>query len=303
MKSAFLAFVMLAVSGYAEAATYSRTSKLSGQSFLDAFSWQSIPDPTNGRVNYVTQSEAQSAGLVSVSGFTVTLRGDDTTVLNPSGPGRNSFRLRSNDQYSNHVAIFDIGHIPEGCGTWPAGEIDIVEGVNNQVPNQSTLHTSANCAMPSSRSMTGTALLNDCDVFSDGNQGCGVHLADRNSFGHNFNFNGGGWYAVDRSPTYIAIYFWERGSTSVPSEVEYPVDKVDTSTWGTPAAYFPNTDCDFPSHFGPMNIIINLAFCGDWAGSVYSSSGCPSNCVDFVNNNPSAFSNAYFNFNALNIYQ
>ncbi|KAG6369710.1 hypothetical protein JVT61DRAFT_13687 [Boletus reticuloceps] len=133
--------------------------------------------------------------------------------------------------------------------------------------------------------------------------GCGVQLADSNSFGPNFNYNGGGWYAVDRSPTYIAIYFWERGSTSVPSQVEYPVDKVDTSTWGTPAAYFPNTNCDFPSHFGPMNFIINLAFCGDWAGSVYSSSGCPSNCVDFVNKNPSAFSNAYFNFNALNIYQ
>jgi len=314
MKSSFLAFVALAVSGYAEAATYSRTASLSGQSFLDAFSWQAIADPTNGRVNYVSQSTAQSAGLYSVSGNTLTLRADHTTVLSSTGPGRNSFRLLSNNQYSTHVAIFDIGHMPEGCGTWPAvwevgtnwpnqGEIDIVEGVNNMVPNLSTLHTSANCAMPSSRQMTGTSMGTDCDVYTTGNSGCGVQITNSNSFGPNFNNIGGGWYAIERSSTYISIYFWEHGSSSVPSQVKYPGRTVDTSTWGTPAAYFPNTYCDFPSHFGPMNIIINLTFCGDWAGAVYSSAGCPSTCVDYVNNNPGAFSNAHFEFNALNIYQ
>ncbi|KAF8125504.1 2 beta-glucan [Boletus edulis] len=314
MKSSFLAFVVLVVSGYAEATTYSRTASLSGQSFLNAFSWQSIADPTHGRVNYLSQSAAQSAGLYSVSGNTVTLRADDTTVLSPSGAGRNSFRLISNNQYSTHVAIFDIGHMPEGCGTWPAvwevganwpneGEIDIVEGVNNKVPNQSTLHTSANCATPLSRLMTGTSVGNDCDVYTSGNAGCGVHLADGNSFGPNFNNVGGGWYAIERSSTYISIWFWERGSASIPSQVKYPGGTVDTSTWGTPAALFPSTNCDFSSHLGPMNIIINLTFCGDWAGAVYSSDGCPSTCVDYVNNNPSAFANAYFEFNALNIYQ
>ena len=50
MKSLFLAFVAIVVSGYAEAATYSRTASLSGQSFLNAFWWQAIADPTNGRV-------------------------------------------------------------------------------------------------------------------------------------------------------------------------------------------------------------------------------------------------------------
>lgn len=57
--------------------------------------------------------------------------------------------------------------MPEGCGTWPAawetlesdwpnsGEVDIVEGVNNETPNQSTLHTSAGCTMPGGGAMTG----------------------------------------------------------------------------------------------------------------------------------------------------
>lgn len=125
MKStfSFFAFVALAVSGYVEAATYSRTASLSGQAFLDAFSWEELHDPTNGRVfvicssftqniclifrdsNYVGHSTAQSAGLYSISGDTVTLRADHTTVLNPSGPGRDSFRLQSNNQYSTHVAM------------------------------------------------------------------------------------------------------------------------------------------------------------------------------------------------------
>ena len=38
-------------------------------------------------------------------------------------------------------------------------------------------------------------------------------------------------YAVERSSTYISIYFWERGSSSVPSQVKSPGGTVDTSTW------------------------------------------------------------------------
>ncbi|THH13545.1 hypothetical protein EW146_g6682 [Bondarzewia mesenterica] len=75
------------------------------------------------------------------------------------------------------------------------------------------------------------------------------------------------------------------------------------TTQGTPDAYFPNTDCNFSTHFGPHNIIINLTFCGDWAGNAYSSSGCPSTCVDYVNNNPSAFTNAYFEFSWIKVYE
>ncbi|KAI6121440.1 glycoside hydrolase family 16 protein [Pisolithus sp. B1] len=300
----------------ASAGTYSLASNLVGEGFLNAFSWQAIADPTNGRVNYVTESTAQADGLVSVSGNQVTLRADSTTVLSSSDPGRNSFRLQSNAQYTTHVAIFDIAHMPQGCGTWPAvctlaqGEVDILEGVNNQSPNLSSLHTSANCTMPASRSMTGTSTGTNCDVYETNNSGCGVQTNDINSFGPNFNGIGGGWYVIERTPTFINIYFWERGSSSVPNDVQHPGTSVNTNDWarlhtGTPAASFPNTDCNFSTHFGPHNIIINLTFCGDWAGNsaVYSASGCPSDCVDYVNQNPSAFVDAYFTFNSLNIYE
>ncbi|KIM55449.1 glycoside hydrolase family 16 protein [Scleroderma citrinum Foug A] len=294
--------------------TYSLSSKLVGQGFLNAFSWQAITDPTHGRVNYVTQATAQAGGLVSVSGNQVTLRADSTTVLSSSGPGRNSFRIQSNAQYTTHVAVFDIAHMPQGCGTWPAvfgenwpnqGEVDIVEGVNNQSPNLSSLHTNANCTMPASRSMTGTSVGMNCDVYETNNSGCGVDINDNNSFGPPFNGIGGGWYAIERTSSFVKIFFWERGSSSVPTDVRYPTSFVITDGWGTPAVYFPNTNCDLSTHLGSHNIIINLTFCGDWAGNsaVYSASGCPSDCIDYVDQNPGAFSDAYFTFNSLNIYE
>ena len=48
---------------------------------------------------------------------------------------------------------------------------------------------------------------------------------------------------------------------------------------GQPFAFFPDTDCDINSHFGPHNLIINLTFCGDWAGAVFDSDGCPGDCA------------------------
>jgi len=36
---------------------------------------------------------------------------------------------------------------------------------------------------------------------------------------------------------------------------------LDNPLQGTPTAYFPDTNCDFPSHFSDHNIIINLTFC------------------------------------------
>jgi len=156
--------------------------------------------------------------------------------------------------------------------------------------------------MPASRDQTGTAGSNNCDTAATGNVGCGVTVDDSRSFGPTFNSQGGGWFALERTDSFINVWFWSNTDDTVPSDVQNGSESVDTGNWGTPRAFFPNTDCDIASHFGPHNIIIDLTFCGDWAGSVYGQSGCPSTCVDFVNNNPSAFSNAYFDFVWLNTY-
>lgn len=95
------------------------------------------------------------------------MRADFTTTLSSSGPGRNSVRLRTKKTYTNHLAVFDIRHMPQGCGTWPAvwevredgwsvyGEVDIIKGVNGQGANLASPHTTSGCMMPSGLKMTG----------------------------------------------------------------------------------------------------------------------------------------------------
>ncbi|KAF9218726.1 hypothetical protein BS17DRAFT_761973, partial [Gyrodon lividus] len=145
----------------------------------------------------------------------------------------------------------------------------------------------------------------NCDVNETNNESCSVLVNDSKSFGPAFNSVGGGWYAIERTPSFVKVFFWERYSTSVPGNVKNCGSTVDTGSWGTPAAYYPNTDCDFSTHLGPQSIVIDLDLCGTWAGdaNVYAESGCPSTCDDYVNQNPSAFQTAYFTFNSIHIYE
>ncbi|KAJ7710329.1 glycoside hydrolase family 16 protein [Mycena rosella] len=260
------------------AAVYQNTENIVGAGFYNSFNFEAIPDPTTGRVNYVDQATATSANLTFASGDKFVLRADDTTVSTRPAPGETPF---------------DIAHMPQGCGTWPAGETDILEGVNDQGTDQSTLHTAPGL----------TPVSSDCDGTTPSNTGCDVRLAEATSYGPAFNANGGGWYAMERTSDFIYVWFWARGDSSVPSDVAAGGSTVDTLFWGIPSTAFPNTSCDIGA-FVAHNIIINLTFCGAWAGdaSVYASSGCPSTCDDFVNNNPSAFSDAFFEFNAINVY-
>lgn len=52
------------------------------------------------------KATAQRLNLTYASGSTFVLRGDSTTTLSASGPGRNSVRIRSNAQYDTHVAVY-----------------------------------------------------------------------------------------------------------------------------------------------------------------------------------------------------
>ncbi|PSS37150.1 hypothetical protein PHLCEN_2v1023 [Hermanssonia centrifuga] len=153
--------------------------------------------------------------------------------------------------------------------------------------------------------MTGVSTATNCDVNTDGNTGCGVQATSANNYGPSFNANGGGWYAMERTNTFIKVWFWPRNGGSPPSDVSSGSGSINTDAWGTPAAFFPNTSCDIGSHFDQNNIIINLTFCGDWAGidSIFNAAGCPGSCVDYVNNNPGAFTNAYWDIAAVRVYE
>ncbi|KAF7370092.1 Glycoside hydrolase family 16 protein [Mycena sanguinolenta] len=333
MKGAFWISVASTASS-ALAATYSRSENIVGTGFYNSFNFEAIQDPTAGRVNYVDEATAKSQNLTFASDNTFILRADFKTVISDSSAtGRNSVRIRTNNAYTTHVAVRYGSHaagmwdmassvitpaVESGSymeliithrwetneANWPAGgEVDIVEGVNDQGTDQITLHTSPGCTMPASRTQTGTSLLLDCDTNANGNAGCGVTVGQASSFGPTFNTDGGGWYAIERTTSFINVWFWSRNDASVPADVKAGGTSINTNAWGTPAANFPNTDCNLSQFFDANNIIINLTFCGDWAGAVYAQSGCPSTCNSYVDQNPSAFVDAYFQFNSINVYE
>lgn len=80
------------------------------------------------------------------------------------------------------------------------------------------------------RPMTGVATGLNCDVNSSGNTGCGVQAPTPNSYGPVFNANGGGWYAMERTNTFIKIWFWPRNA-AVPSDVQNGGNTVNTGNW------------------------------------------------------------------------
>jgi hypothetical protein len=122
-------------------------------------------------------------------------------------------------------------------------------------------------------------------------------------------------YALERTNSFIKVWFWGRGSSSTPAEVANGAGSINTDNWvrrmflqlgrltnslsrkkGRPDAYFPDAQCDIGAHFGPASIILNIDLCewlrmapcglshsnnhlGGWAESSYSSSGCPGTCV------------------------
>ena len=56
--------------------------------------------------NYVDEATAQSLNLTYTTSNTFIMRADDTTVLSPAGPERNSVRIRSNNQYTTRVTVY-----------------------------------------------------------------------------------------------------------------------------------------------------------------------------------------------------
>ncbi|GAB7341941.1 hypothetical protein MBLNU457_g0244t2 [Dothideomycetes sp. NU457] len=282
--------------------------------FFDMFSFWTGADPTHGFVDYLSQSDAQSAGLINNNNGGIYIGVDST---NQAPNGRESVRITSNKVYNaGSLVILDLAHMPGGiCATWPAfwtvgpnwpagGEIDIIEGVHTQTTNDITLHTSPGCSISNNGAFSGHISTDNCYIYADGqtaNAGCQIQTSNTATYGAGFNAVGGGVYAMEWTTEAISVYFFQRGS--IPSDISS--GNPNPAGWGEPIAQFQGA-CDIPNFFTDNQLVFDNTFCGDWAGATWGSSGCASDqyptCESFVANNPSAFQESFWQINGLKVY-
>ncbi|CAF9929249.1 MAG: hypothetical protein GOMPHAMPRED_005346 [Gomphillus americanus] len=315
--------------------SYKLNTIYTSANFFSSFTFFSDPDPTSGHVVYQTRDKASQLSLAGmlpdIDQQPIYLA---TEHSQPAPDGRPSIRVQSTASWTHGLFVFDIAHMPTGCGTWPAlwllgsgaawptyGEIDIVEGVNDQIGNSMTMHTSAGCAVSNSSTLfTGSLATPNCDVNA-ANQGknAGCSIADTNpaSFGPAFNKNGGGVYAVQWTSEAVTIWFFPPRSTSktaIPSDLQSALAStsaqssklLNPSSWPTPQARFAGKGCDLDTHVKNQSIIINTSLCGDWAGATWEQSSCAkkaSTCDEFVTANPTAFKDAFWAIRSIQVWQ
>jgi hypothetical protein len=134
--------------------------------------------------------------------------------------------------------------------------------------------------------------------------GCSITDNSNITFGSGFNDNQGGAYATEWTSDFIKIWFFPRGA--IPTDVNSA--NPDPTGWGTPTSLFTsNSSSSIDDHFNNLNLIFDLTFCGQWAGdpAVWAASTCGTladTCAEYVLNTPSAFTEAYWAVNALQVF-
>lgn len=147
-----------------------------------------------------------------------------------------------------------------------------------------TLHTSEGCEIAANLNQTTVLahIINDqCASSGADNSGCAFIDKNPQTYGKEFNLIAGGVFAHlwDNS----GIKIWRFLRPSIPQDI---TDKTpDPSTWGTPAAFFPSTNCDIASHFSDHQLVIDTTICGDFGTPTYAASGCPGTCAQAIANN------------------
>lgn len=308
---------------------YKLVKNYTGDAFYDSFDFFSGADPSDSFVKYVDLHTANDAGL---AGFVSNSELDDPVYLGVdfktvAPDGRSSVRLEGQDWFNHSLIVANIYHMPHGCGVWPAfwllgqgeawpkaGEIDIIEGINNQSLSTMALHSDTGITVANltgvqhgnHSEMKGSFTSLDCNLDAS-NTGCAATSSWKN-FGVEYNAEGGGVVVTEISSE--AIQIWSFPRNSIPSDilngVPNPHHGSNESHWGPPEAKFVNNgNSTFDEHFFNLKPIFNIALCGSWIDSMWATSECASladTCDSYVANNPSAFVDAYWAIGGVQVY-
>ncbi|CZR64431.1 uncharacterized protein PAC_14329 [Phialocephala subalpina] len=310
-----LAVLSLLSSAVVAQSGYQLVAQFSGDAFFDNFDFIT-GDPNGDFVDYVDYQTAYDNGLVAYDGSSQYLMIDSTTVLNPNGVGRESVKLVSKQSWTHALVITDLNNMPGGvCGVSgrhylagpdpniASGEIDIITGINTAAYNQMTLFSQPTCSITGD-SQTGTLLSADCASST----GCSIlDDSDPDSFGAQFNDNGGGVFATLWDSNAIQVWFFTSGTT--PDDITNGTP--DPTNWGTPVANFQGS-CNIDESFADNKIVFDMDFCSSLVEANWASDGCDSlaaTCREYVASFPgdlmdfSDFDEVYWGINAVTVYQ
>ncbi|KAE9393532.1 hypothetical protein BT96DRAFT_999398 [Gymnopus androsaceus JB14] len=232
------------------------SQSLTGQNLINYFTAPSGASDNSGVANYVDN-------LISVnSDGDVLMWVDITENVNL----RNSMKLSSSETFNvGTMMIFDIVHMPTGCGTWPALWL---LGVNEYVHNVMSIHTSEGCSITQNNvnalvdSTINVASDLDCYAYADQDQTCAATSSQTNSYGSGFNA-GGGTYAIQIIDAGIYINYWAAGS--VPSDI--PSGSPNPSSWSA-QTFFSATNCAIGTYFTDLALIIDTNLGGTFTEGV-----------------------------------
>ncbi|PSN62715.1 hypothetical protein BS50DRAFT_446482, partial [Corynespora cassiicola Philippines] len=295
---------------------YTLNKTYDATNFFSSFDFQDSTDIWSyGNTSYLSVSEAQKKGLVKNDSDRIFLGADAVTT---GGEWRDSVRLESKEVLSRGLLIADFEHIPgQACGVWPAfwlvhdsylefAEIDIIEGISTSTHNELSIHTNNPSCTVGSGQASGQIIGVNQVVESNGNIAkSGVRVA--NAFGRAFNEHGGGTYAMQLEFGGISIWYFPHGTE--PGDIAS--EKPTPAKWPSPVMRFVPAQCDILAVWKEMRIVLNINFCGSYAGSCWVD-GCGSTCKaltgvstcgEYVLNNPTAFKEAFFLIRSIKLYQ
>ncbi|KAI9614634.1 hypothetical protein H4Q26_009017 [Puccinia striiformis f. sp. tritici PST-130] len=310
---------------------WSHYDTISGFNFFDSFAFiNGWDNTTHSAAYYTNKAEAQELSLAYVDENARAIIAVDTTkdipadvmpaiFRNPTTGTyrynrtalRSSVRLESLERYdAGTLVIADFHHTPYGCASWPAfwmygqdwpndGEIDIFEGWNDNTHGIATLHTKPDCGHDPTGIQTGKILQETCDTRVKYNVGCSAEDPTPDFYGPPLNNNGGAVFATMYTTSEISVWRWRR--QDVPDDIKDGSPRPES--WPTPVGTWKNgASCDIDKHFGPQNLVINIAVCGDADLNTYSQGKCPGKCYDHMLKG-SNYKDVYFSINSIQIFK
>eukprot|EP01084_Bolivina_argentea_P193405 331812_1 len=299
-------------------AGYNLVDSYSGNNFFSQFKFE-----TGGYGGYswmVNQSYAEQLNIAKVQNNQVYIGVDTSMIIEPGYPGRPSINIRSNTVYNGGLFITSLQHMPVGCGTQPQFWLD---GLRYPTNGQIMWLTNSNLGNGSiSAAIAGGGYCNFTGVndnnftgswgYTQDCHGNGCPIDDTNCsvhIGNSYNVVKGGYHAlqwIQSSNGGVYAWFWGRDDPDIPSDIKSNSKTPDPSTFGEPFAAWPfGKWCNY-SFIVNQTIQIDTQLCG-YAGlgncpSQYNPTNTTS-CKGYVANNPKEFTETYWLFDYINVYQ